>query len=188
MLLFKIFTLIIIISGEGIGNLTCWSVLHSPSPKGDSAANIQFSCSVMSNSLWPHGLQHTRLPCLSPTPRVYSNSCLSSQSCHSTISSSVIPFSAHLQSFPALGSFSVSQFFASGGQVIGVSASVSVFPLNIHDWSPLGWTGWISLQSRGLSRVFYCTTVQNHQFFSAQLSLWSNSHIHTWLLKNHSYD
>ena len=130
----------------------------------------QFSRSVMSNSLWPHGLQHARPPCPSPTPGVYSNSCSLSQWCLPTISSSVIPFS-HLQSFPASGSFSMSQFFASGGQSIGVSASASVLPMKIQDWFPLGWTGWLSLQSKGLSRVFFNTTVQKHQFFCAQLSL-----------------
>ena len=144
---------------------------------------IQFSHSVVSDSLWPHGLQqHARLPCPSPTPGVCSNSCPSSQWCRPTISSSVIPFSSRLQSFPASGSFPVSQFFASGGQSIGVSASASVLPMNIQDWVPLGWTCWLSLQSKGPSRVFSNTTVQKHQFSGAQLSLWSNSHIHTWLL------
>ena len=113
---------------------------------------------------------------------VCSNSCPSSLWCHPTISSSVIPFSC-LQFFPASGSFPVSQFFAWGGQSIGVSASASVLPMNIQDWFPLGWIGWISLQSKGLSRVFSNTTVQNHQCFDLQLSLWSNSHIHTWLLE-----
>ena len=111
---------------------------------------VQFSCSVVSDSLQPHGLQHARLPCPSPTPRVYSNSYLLSQWCHPTILSSVVPFSSFLQSFPASGSFQMSQFFASGGQSIGVSASASVFLMNIQDWFPLGWTGWISLQSKGL--------------------------------------
>ena len=117
------------------------------------------------------GLQHARPPCPSPTPRVYSNSCPLSQWCFPTISSSVIPFSSCLQSFPASGSFPASQFFATGGQSIGVSASTSVLTMNTQDWSPLGWTGWISLQSKGLSRVFSNTTVQKHQFFCAQLSL-----------------
>ena len=130
-----------------------------------------FSCSVMSNSLQPHGLQHTTPPCPSPTPEVYSNSCPLSQWCHPTISSSVIPFSSHLQSFPASGSFPMSQFFASGGQSIRVSASTWVLPMNIQDWFPLGWTGWIPLLSKGLSRVFSNTTVQKHQFFCAQFSL-----------------
>ena len=129
----------------------------------------QFSHSVMSDSLRSHGLQHVRSLCPSLTPRVYSNSCPWSQWCHPTISSSVIPFS-HLQSFPASRSFQMSLFFASGGQTIGVSASASVLPVNIQDWSPLGWTGWISLQSKGLSRVFSNTTVQKRQFFCAQLS------------------
>ena len=133
-------------------------------------------------SLWPHGLQHARLPCPSPTPGAYSNSCPLSQWCYSTISSSVVPFSFHLQSFPASGYFPMRQFFASGGQSTGVPTSTSVLPVNTQDWSPLGWTGWISLQSKGLSRVFSNTTVQKHQFFSAQLSLHSNSHIHTWPL------
>ena len=133
--------------------------------------SVQFSCSLMSDSLLPHGLQHARPPCSSPTPRVYSNSCPVSQWCHPNISPSVIPFSSRLQSFPASGSFQMSQFFPSGGQSIKVSASTSVLPMNTQDWSPLGWTGWISLQSKGLSRVFSNTTVQKHQFFGAQLSL-----------------
>ena len=124
----------------------------------------------MSNSLQPHGLQH-RPPCPSPTPRVYSNSSLSSHERHPTISSSVVPFSSHLQSFPASESFPMSQFFASGGQTTGVSASASVLPMNIQDLFPLGWTGWISLQFKGLSRVFSNTTVQKHQFFGTRLSL-----------------
>ena len=139
--------------------------------------SVQFSRSVMSDSLWPHGLQHTRPPCPSPTPGVYPNSCPLSRWCHPTISSSVVPFSSRLQSFPAWGSFQVSQLFAWGGQSIGVSASASVLPINSQDWSPLGWTGWISLQSKGLSKVFFKTTVQNHQFFAAQLSLYLNSAI-----------
>ena len=134
-------------------------------------SSVHFSHSVMSDSLWPHGLQHTRPPCPSPTPGAYSNSCPLSRWCHPTISSSVIPFSSSLQSFPASGSFPVSQFFASGGQSIRVSASTSVLPINTQDWSPSEWTGWISLQSKGLSRVFSSTTVQKHQFFSTQLSL-----------------
>ena len=122
----------------------------------------------MFNSLRPHGLQHARPPCSSPTAGVYPNSCPVSRWCHPTISSSVIPFSACPQSFPASGSFLMSQPFTSGGQSIGVSASTSVFPMNTQDWSPLGWTGWISLQSKALSRVFSNTTVQKHQFFSTQ--------------------
>ena len=147
-------------------------------------SSVQFSLSVLSNSFWHHGLQHARLPCPSPMPGAYSNSCSSSQWCHSTISSSVVPFSFCLQSFPASGSFQLSQFFTSGGQSVGVSASASVLPImNIQDWFPLGWSGWTSLQSKGLSRVFSNTTVQKHQFFDAQLSLESKSHIHTWLLE-----
>ena len=132
-------------------------------------SSVQFSHSVMFESLQPHGLQHASPPCPSPTPRVYSNSCPSTWWCYPTISSSVVLFSSHLQSFPASGSFQTSQFFASGGHSIGVSASASVLPMNTQDWSPLGWTGWISLPSKGFSRVFN-TTVQKHQFFSAQLS------------------
>ena len=144
---------------------------------------MQFSCSAVYASLRPHGLQHARLPCLSPTPGAYSNSCPLSPCCHPTISSSVIPFSSRLQSFPASGFFPVSQFFTSGGQIIGVSASALVLPMNIQDWFPLGWTGWLSLQSKGLSRVFPNTTVLKRQFFGAQLFLKSNSHIYTWLLE-----
>ena len=143
-------------------------------------SSVQFSRLVISDSLWPHELQHPRPPCPSPTPGVHSNSCGSTQWCHPAISSSVVPFS-RLQSCPASGSFPMTQFFASGGQSIGASASV--LPLNTQDWSPLGYTGWISLKSKGLSRVFSYTTVQKHQFFSAQLSLWSNSHMYTWLLE-----
>ena len=139
----------------------------------------QFSCSVVSDSLQPHGQQHTRLPHPSPTPGACSNSC---QWGHPTISSSVILFSC-LQSFSASGAFPMSQFFASRGQNIGDSASASVLPINIQGWFPLGWAGLISLQSKGLSRVFSNTTVQKHQFFSIQLSLWFNSHIYTWLLE-----
>ena len=133
--------------------------------------SVQFCRSVTSDSLWPHGLQHTRPPCPSPTPRAYANSCPWSRWCHPAISSSVFPFSSCLQSFPASGSFPMNQFFTSGGQRIGVSASATVLPMNIQDWFPLGWTGWISLQSKGLSRVFSNTTVQKHPFFGAQLSL-----------------
>ena len=139
-----------------------------------------FSRSVASNSLRPHGLQHARPPCPSPTPRVHSHSRPSSQWCYPAISSSVIPFS-HLQSFPASGSFPVSQFFTSGDQSIGASAPASVLPGNIQDWFPLGLTGLISFLSRD-SWVFSNITVQKQQIFKAQLSLWSNSHIHTWLL------
>ena len=150
-------------------------------------SSVQFSLLVMSNSLWPHGLQHARLPCPSPTPEVYSNSCPLSQWCYSTISFSVVPFFSCLQSFPASGSFPVSQFFASGGQSIGVSASTSVLPMNIQNWFPLGLTGWISLQSKGLWKVSSNTTVQKHQFFSAQFSLWSNTTgLDYW--KKHDFD
>ena len=134
-------------------------------------SSVQFSRSVVSDSLRLHGLEHTRPPYPSPTPGVYSNSCTLSRWCHPAISSSVGPFSSHLQSFPASGSFQMSQLFASGGQSTGVSALTSVLSMNIQDWSPLGWTGWISLQSKGLSKVFSNTTAQKHQFFGAQLSL-----------------
>ena len=130
-----------------------------------------------------HESQHARPPCLSLTPRVHPNSCASSRWCHPVISSSAVPFSSYPQSLPASGSFPMSQLFASGGQSIGVSALASVFPMNTQDWSPLGWTGWISLQPKGLSRVFSNTTVGKHQFFGAQLSSQTNSHIHTWPLE-----
>ena len=134
-------------------------------------SSVHFNHSVMSDSLQPHELQHARPPCPSPTPGVYPNSCPSSQWCHPTISSSVIPFSSCLQSFPISGSFQMSQLFPSVGQSTGVSASASVLPMNTQNWSPLGWTGWISLQSKGFSRVFSNTTVQKHKFFGAQISL-----------------
>ena len=134
-------------------------------------SSAQFSRSVMSHSLQPHEPQHARPPCPSPTPRVHRNPCPLSQQCHPTISSSVVPFSSSPQSFPASGSFPMSQLFASGGQSIGISASTSVLPMNIQDRFPLGWTGWISLQSKGLSRVFFNITVQKLQFFGTQLSL-----------------
>ena len=133
-----------------------------------------------SDSFQHHRLQHTRLLCPSPTPGAYSNSCPLIWWCHPTISSSVVPFFSCPQSFPASGSFPMSQFFTSGGQIIEVSALASVLPKNTQDWSPLGWTGWISLESKRLSRVFSNTTVQKHQFFGAQPSSQSNSHIHTW--------
>ena len=136
----------------------------------NSFSSTQFSCSVVSDSLRPHGPQHARLPCQSPTPRVYPNSCPLSRWCHPTISSSVIPFSSCPQSFPPSGSFQMSQLLTSGGQIIGVSASTSALSMNTQDWSLLWWTGWISLQSKGLSRVF-SNTVQKHQFFDTQLSL-----------------
>ena len=134
-------------------------------------SSVQFSHLVESNSLRPHGQQHTRHLCPLPTPGVYPNSFPFSQWCHPTLSSSVVPFSSCLQSFPASESFQMSQFFASGGQSIGVSASASVLPMNIQDWFSLGWTGWISLQSKGLLTVFSNTTVQKHQFFGTQHSL-----------------
>ena len=137
----------------------------------------------MSDSLWPHESQCDRPSCPSPTPRVYPNPCPSSQWCHPAISSSVIPFSSCPQSLPASGSFPMSQLFSWGGQNIGVSAFAPVLPMNTQDWSPLGWTGWISLQSKGLSRVFSNTTVQKQQFFRAQLSSQSSPHIHTWPLQ-----
>ena len=143
---------------------------------------LLFSHSVVFDCLWPHGPQHARLPCPSPSPRACSNSRLLSQWCHLTIPSSVVPFSSRLQSFPASGAFLRSQLFMSGGQSIGASASASVLLMNIQDWFPLGWIGLISLQSKRLSRVF-STPVQKHQFFSIHPSLWCNSHIHTWLLE-----
>ena len=142
--------------------------------------SVQFSHSVVSDSLRPHELQHARPPCPSPTPRVHPNPCPSSWWCHLIISSSVVPFSSCLQSFPSSGSFPMSQLFASGGQSIGVSASTSVLPMNTQNWSPLGWTCWISLPSKGLSGVFSNTTVWKHSFFRAQPSLSHNSHIHTY--------
>ena len=167
------------------------SLLPCPPPgelPDPEISSVQFSHLGVPNSLWPHGLQHSRPPCPSPAPGACSNSGLLSQWWHPAISSSVVPFSSRLQSVPASEVFPMSQFFASGGQSIGVSASASVLPMYIQDWSPLGWTGWISLQSKGLSRVFSNTTVEKHWFFSAQPSLWSNSHIHTWPLENHSFD
>ena len=142
--------------------------------------SVHFSRSVVSDSLWPHESQHARPPCPSPTPGVHSNSCPSSQWCHPAISSSVIPFSSCPQALPASGSFPMNQLFAWGGQSIGVSALASFLSKKSQDWSPLEWTGCISLQCKGLSRVFSNTTVQKHQFFGAQLSSQSNSHIHTW--------
>ena len=135
------------------------------------SVSVQFSRSVVSDSLRPHESQHARPPCPSPTPGVYPNSCPLSGWCHPTISSSVVPVSSCLRSFPAPGCFQMSQLLASGGQIIGVSASASVFPMNNQDWSPLGWIGWISLQSKRLSRVFSNTTVQKHKFFGTHLSL-----------------
>ena len=160
-----------------------WNVTHTTEDLNFNFIFIQFSRSVVSDSLRPHELQHTRPPCPSPTSRVYSNPCPLSRWCHPTISSSVIPFSSCPQPFPASGSFQMSQLFTSCGQTIGFSASTSVLPMNTQDWSPLGWTGWISLQSKGLSRIFSNIAVQKHQFFCAQLSSQSNSHIHIWLLE-----
>ena len=145
-------------------------------------SSVQFSRSVVSHSLRPHELQHTRPPCPSPTPGVYSNSCPSSGWCHPAILSSVVPFSSCPQSLPASESFPMSQLFTWDGQSIGVSASASVLPKNTQDWCPLRWTGWTSLQFKGLTRVFSNTRVQKHQFFGAQLSSQSNFHIHTWPL------
>ena len=150
--------------------------------------SVQFSHSVESDSLRPHGLQHARLPCPSPTPRTYSNSCPLSWWCHPTISSSVVPFSSCPQSFPASGSLQMSQFFTSGGQSIGVSASASVLPMNIQDWFPLGWTGWLSLLFKGLSRVFSSTKFKSINS-SALSFLYSPTltSIHDYW-KNHSFD
>ena len=147
----------------------------------NSSVSVQFSCSVVSDSLRPHEPQHARPPCPSPTPRVYPNPCPLSRWCHPTILSSVIPFSSCLHSFPASGSFPMSQLFATGSQSNEASASASVLPMNIQGWFPFRLTGLISLQCKGLSRVFSNTTVQKHQFFSAKLSFWSNFPIHTWL-------
>ena len=144
--------------------------------------DVQFSCSVMSDCLWPHGLQHTRLLCPSLSPRACSNSCPLSRWCHPTISSSVVPFSSCLQSFPASGSFPMSQFFASGGQSIGASASASAIPKNIQDWFPLELTGLISLLFKGLWRVFSNTSVQKHQFFGTQPSLEKETATHSSVL------
>ena len=147
--------------------------------------SVQFSSIARSfPTLRPHESQHARPPCPSPSPRVHPNSCASSRWCHPAISSSVVPFSSCPQSLPASESFPMSQLFTWGGQSIGVSASASVLPMDTQDWSPLEWTGWISLQSKGLSRVFSNTTVQKHRFFNiAKLSSQSNSHIHTWPLE-----
>ena len=149
-------------------------------PSVDTLHSVQFSFPIVFNSLRTLGLQHARPPCPSPTPRIYSNSCPLSWWCHPAISSSVVPFSSCPQSFPASGFFPMSQLFSSGGQGIGVPASASVLPMNIHSWFPLGWTGLISFQYKGLSSVFSNTTFQ---FFGAQPSLWSSSHIYTWLLE-----
>ena len=148
----------------------CWTTIPTIY-RNLQFSSFQFSRSVVSDSLQPHESQYARSPCPSPIPGVHPNPCPSSQWCHPTISSSVIPFSSCPQSFPASGSFQMSQLLASGGQSIGISASTSVLPMNTQDWSPLEWTGWISFQSKGLSRVFSNTTVQKHQFFGVQLSL-----------------
>ena len=157
--------------------------LHNSYPPLADQASIQFSRSVVSDPLQPHEPQHSRPPCPSPTPGVHPNPCPLSQWWHPTISSSVVPFSSRPQSFPESGSFQMSQLFTSGCQSIGVSSSTSVLPVNIQYWSPSKWTGWISLQSKGLSKVFSNTTVQKHQFCGAQLSSQFNSHIHTWPLE-----
>ena len=159
--------------------------IHSRDFPGDP----QFSSVThLSLTMRPHGLQHARILCPSPSPGACSNSCSLSQWCHPTISSSVLPFSSCLLSFSASGSFPVSQFFTLGDKKMGASTLASVLLRSIQDWFPWGLTGMISLQSKTLSRVFSNTTVQKHQFFGAQLSLWSNFHIHTWLLENHSFD
>ena len=157
--------------------------IHKSSCLGKKCGSVQFSHSVVPDSLRPHELQHTRLPCPSPTPGVHSDSRPSNQWCHPAISSSVVPFSSCPQSLPASGSFPMSQLFARGGQSTGVTALASFLPKNTQGWSPFKWTGWISLQSKGLSRVFSNTTVQKHQFFGAQLSSQSNSHIRPWPLE-----
>ena len=146
-------------------------------------SSVQFSRSVMSDALWPHEQQHARSPCPSPTPGVHPNSCPSSWRCHPAISSSFVPLFSCPQSLPASGSFPMSQLFTWGGQSTGLADSKSVLPMNTQDLSPVGWTGWISLQSKGLSRVFSNTTVQKHPFFEPQISSQSNSHIHTWPLE-----
>ena len=177
---FSVFSLLVYRNAKDFCVLILYHVLQFSS--------VQFSRSVVSNSMPPHGLQDTRPPCPSPTPRACSNSCPSSQWCYPTISSSVIPFSYPLQSFPASRYFPMSQFFAQGAQSNGVSASASVFPMNIQDWFPLGWTGWISLQSKGLARVFSKTTLQKHQFFSVHLSLYPTVTSIRDYWKNHSFD
>ena len=165
-----------------------WVYKWRKMPNNEDQMDIHKCCSIakLCLTLSLHGLQHTRLLCLPLSPRVCSNSCPLSQWCHLTTSSSATLFSFHLQSFPASGSFPMSQLFISGGQSIGASASGSILPMNIQDWFPLGLTGLILL-SKGPSRVFSSTTVQKHQFFGVRPSLWSNSHICTWL-KNHSFD
>ena len=166
----------LVLAGCSVCSGQPWNLLSQQS-------SVQFSRSLVSNSLWPLESQHARPPCSPPIPGDYPDPCPLNRWCHPAISSSVIPFSSCPQSFPASGSFPISQLFTWGGQSIGVSASTSVPPMNTQDWSPLGWTGWISLQSKGLSRVLSNTTVQKHQFFGTQLSSPSNSHIHTWPLE-----
>ena len=175
----------LVISDLNTFSCTCWSFvcLLWENVCSDPLSSVQFTCSVVSYFLRPQEMQHARPPCPSPAPRVYPNWCPLSQWCHPTISSSVVPFSSCLQSFPALRSFPMSQFFTSGDQRIRASASVSVLPVNIQDWFPLRLIGLVSLLSKGLSRVFSSTTVWKRQFFGAQPSLWSNFHIHTWLLE-----
>ena len=163
--------------------LSCMSCLYIFKINSLSVASVHFSRSVISDSMRPHEPQQARPPYPPPNPRVYPNSCPLCQWCHPTISFSVGPFSSCPHFYQASGSFPMSQLFASGGQSIGVSTSTSVLPMNSQDWSPSGWNGWISLQSKGLSRVFSNSTVQKHQFFSTQLSSQSNSHIHTWPLE-----
>ena len=180
--------LILLINGKGLEKyFKMMKILNvnidGPISRSKNVCSIQLSRSVVSHSLWPHESQHTRPPCPSPTPGVHPNSCPLSRWCRPAISSSVVPFSSCPQSLPASESFPMSQLFAWGGQSTGLSALASVLPKNIQDWSPLEWTSWISLQSKGLSRVFSNTTVQKHQFFGAQPSSQSNSHIHTWLLE-----
>ena len=166
---------------------TRWKKLATWWPNCSHDINsVQFICSIVSNSLQPHELQHIRPLCPSPTPGVYPNSCPLSRWCHLTISSSVVPFSC-LQSFPASGSFQMSQLFTSGDQSAGVSASTLVLSMDTQDWSPLGWTGWISLQSKGLSRVFSNTTVQKHQFLLSFLCSPTLTSMHDYW-KNHSLD
>ena len=167
----------------GFSRQEYWSGLPFPSPTDRGRNSVQFSHSVVSDSLRPHESQHARPPCPSPTPRVYLNSCPSSWWCYPAISSSVVHFSSCPQSLPASESFPMIQLFTWGGQSTGASALASFLPMNTQDWSPSEWTGWISLQSKRLSRVFSNTTVQKHQFFGAQLSSQSNYHIHMWPLK-----
>ena len=172
-----------------MGLLCLWWMISFFIRKWSSLSSVQFSRSVVSDSLQPHGLQHATLPCASQTPGAYSNSCPLSRWFHPTISSSVVPFSSCLQYFPTSGSFQMSQFFPSDVQSIGVSASASLLPMNIQDWFPLGWIGCISLQSKGLSRVFSNTTVPKHQFFGA-LSFLYGPNLTSILdyRKNHSFD